>query len=162
VRRSLPTLAEYRALAELRYQLRAFVSFSERAAREASLEPQHHQLLLAIKGLPEQLRPTIGTLAQRLCVEHHTTVALVDKLVAAQLIRRVPSQRDRREVLLEITAEGEQRLADLSKLHTAQLRTIGPALLAALHSVLRSRAVEARPRARERREQPRASTLDEK
>ena len=136
VRRSLPTLAEYRALAELRYQLRAFVSFSERAAREASLEPQHHQLLLAIKGLPEQLRPTIGTLAQRLCVEHHTTVALVDKLVAAQLVKRLPSERDRREVLLEITAEGEQRLADLSTLHKAQLRTIGPALLAALHSVL--------------------------
>jgi DNA-binding MarR family transcriptional regulator len=136
VRRSLPTLAEYRALSELRYQLRAFVSFSERAAREANLEPQHHQLLLAIKGLPEQQRPTIGTLAQRLCVEHHTTVALVDKLVAAQLVKRVPSERDRREVLLEITAEGERRLADLSTLHKDQLRTSGPALLAALHSVL--------------------------
>jgi len=136
VRRSLPTLAEYRALAELRYQIRAFVSFSERAAREASLEPQHHQLLLAIKGLPEPLRPTIGTLAQRLCVEHHTTVALVDKLVAARLVKRAPSQRDRREVLVEITAEGELRLADLSKLHKDQLRTVGPALLAALHVVL--------------------------
>ena len=95
--------------------------------------------MLAIKGLPELLRPTIGTLAQRLCVEHHTTVALVDKLVAAQLIRRMPSQRDRREVLLEITADGERRLADLSTLHKAQLRTSAPALLAALHSVLDER-----------------------
>ncbi|MEY4508961.1 MAG: hypothetical protein RLZZ450_1083 [Pseudomonadota bacterium] len=136
MRRNLPTLAEYRALAELRYQLRAFISFSERAAREASLEPQHHQLLLAIKGLPAELRPTIGTLAQRLCVEHHTTVALVDKLAAAQLVRRVPSERDRREVLVEITADGEGRLAGLSQLHKAQLRTIGPALLEALQAVL--------------------------
>jgi DNA-binding MarR family transcriptional regulator len=136
MRRSLPTLAEYRALAELRYRIRAFVSFSERAAREANLEPQHHQLLLAIKGLPTQLRPTIGTLAQRLCVEHHTAVALVDKLAAAQLVRRVPSDRDRREVLVEITGDGEGRLAELSQLHKAQLRTIAPALLEALHAVL--------------------------
>lgn len=136
MRRNLPTPAEYRALAELRFQLRAFVSFSERAAREASLEPQHHQLLLAIKGLPAALRPTIGTLAQRLCVEHHTTVALVDKLATAQLVKRVPSERDRREVLVEITPDGEQRLADLSQLHKDQLRTIGPALLEALQAVL--------------------------
>lgn len=136
MRRSLPTLAEYRALAELRYQIRAFISFSERAAREANLEPQHHQLLLAIKGLPTSLRPTIGTLAQRLCVEHHTTVALVDKLAAAELVRRVPSDRDRREVLVQITATGEARLAELSQLHKAQLRTIGPELLEALQTVL--------------------------
>ena len=136
MRRSLPTLAEYRALAELRYQIRAFVSFSERAAREAHLEPQHHQLLLAIKGLPVQLRPTIGTLAQRLCVEHHTTVALVDKLAAALLVKRVPSDRDRREVLVEITPEGERRLVELSQLHKTQLRTVGPALLVALQAVL--------------------------
>jgi DNA-binding MarR family transcriptional regulator len=135
-RTQLPTLAEYRALAELRHQLRAFLHFSERAAREASLEPQHHQLLLAIKGLPEGQRPTIGTLAQRLCVEHHTTVSLVDKLVAAQLVRRAPSLRDRREVLVEITPDGEQRLSDLSALHKAQLQTAGPALIEALRAVL--------------------------
>jgi len=132
----LPTVAEYRALAELRHQLRAFLHFSERAAREASLEPQHHQLLLAIKGLPEGQRPTIGTLAQRLCVEHHTAVSLVDKLVAGQLVCRAPSPRDRREVLVEITPDGEARLADLSTLHRSQLQTIGPALLEALRKVL--------------------------
>lgn len=137
--RSLPTLAEYRALAEFRYQLRSFLSFSERAARAAGLEPQQHQLLLATKGLPVGMRPTIGTLAKRLCVEHHTAVALVDKLSAAGLVRRAASERDRREVLVEITAEGERVLASLSTMHRDQLREVAPALLKALTSVLTDR-----------------------
>src|SRR5436190_22442147 len=81
-----PSLADYRALAEFRYQIRCFVSFSERAARSAGIEPQQHQLLLALKGLPGELTPSIGTLAERLCVTHHTTVGLVDRLVAAGLV----------------------------------------------------------------------------
>src|ERR1041384_813317 len=98
--RTLPTLMEYRALAEFRFQLGSFLSFSERAARAAGLEPQQHQLLLATKGLPLGMRPTIGTLAKRLCVDHHPAVALVDKLSAAGLVRRVAGERERREGLV--------------------------------------------------------------
>ncbi|MET0343518.1 MAG: MarR family transcriptional regulator [Polyangiales bacterium] len=140
--RSLPTLLEYRALAEFRYQLRSFLSFSERAARAAGLEPQQHQLLLATKGLPLGMRPTIGTLAKRLCVEHHTAVALVDKLSAAGFVRRVASERDRREVLVEITPDGERILASLSTMHRNQLREVAPTLLKALTSVLTDRATQ--------------------
>lgn len=135
-RRQQPTITEYRQLAELRYQLRRFLHFSESAARQAGLEPQQHQLLLAIKGLPEASRPTIGTLAQRLCVEHHTAVALVDKLETRQMVRRIRGEQDRREVLLEITSEGERYLAELSTLHKEQLQTTAPELLRALHAVL--------------------------
>jgi DNA-binding MarR family transcriptional regulator len=138
--RSPLTLADYRALAEFRYQIRAFLSFSERAARSFGIEPQQHQLLLACKGLPEGRRPTIGTLAQRLCVEHHTAVALVDKLAAADLVRRVPSTQDRREVLVEITERGETLLAALSELHHDQLQGVGPRLLDALSGVLHEHA----------------------
>lgn len=134
--------SDYRALAEFRYQIRAFLSFSERAARANGIEPQQHQLLLACKGLPISLRPTIGTLARRLCVEHHTAVALVDKLVLAGLVRRVPSQSDRREVLVEITRRGEALLAELSALHRDQLATVGPALIKALSAVLKGRKPE--------------------
>jgi DNA-binding MarR family transcriptional regulator len=72
---------DYRALAEFRYQIRRFLSFSETAARAAGIEPQQHQLLLALKGLPPSHRPNIKSLAERLCVKHHTAVALVDQLV---------------------------------------------------------------------------------
>ncbi|HEX6242921.1 MAG TPA: MarR family transcriptional regulator [Polyangiales bacterium] len=135
---SRPTLSpsDYRALAEFRYLIRSFLSFSERAARSFGSEPQQHQLLLACKGLPLGKRPTIGTLAQRLCVEHHTAVALVDKLEAAGLVKRTPSPTDRREVLVEITDSGEKLLSALSELHHQQLQTVGPKLIEALSGVL--------------------------
>ncbi|HYX50470.1 MAG TPA: helix-turn-helix domain-containing protein, partial [Ktedonobacteraceae bacterium] len=75
------SITEYQTLAEFRYQLRRFLRFSEQAARAAGLEPQQHQLLLALKGLPEGRKATIGALAERLQLTHHSTVELVDRLV---------------------------------------------------------------------------------
>lgn len=128
--------ADYRSLASFRYEIRKFLSFSEQAAREAGIEPQQHQLLLAVRGLPEGTRPTIRAVAERLCVQHHTTVALVDKLEARGLIERERSSTDRREVLLKLTAEGEDMLRSLSALHREQLRTVGPDMLAALQTIV--------------------------
>ena len=56
---------DYAALGELRYRIRRFLHFSEEAARQEELEPQQHQLLLTIKGLPPGTRATIGELATR-------------------------------------------------------------------------------------------------
>lgn len=137
---SLPTLVDYRALAELRYQIRLFLSFSERAARSAGVEPQQHQLLLACKGLPPDSRPTIRTLATRLCLEHNTVVQATDKLEKLGYVRRERNGVDRREVLVEITPSGEALLAHLSVLHRDQLRVGGPALYAALGEILEAGA----------------------
>ena len=68
-------------MAELRYQIRRFLRFSENAARQAGIEPQQHQLLLAVRGLPDALKPTIGVLAERMQLQHHSTVELIDRLV---------------------------------------------------------------------------------
>lgn len=130
--------SDYRALAELRYQIRSFLSFSERAAREHGVEPQQHQLLLALKGLPEGRRPTIGTIAERLCVEHHTAVTLTDRLERAGLVQRARGERDRREVLLSITERGQELLWHLSALHREQLKTVGPQLQRALSAIVAS------------------------
>ena len=51
------TPADYESLAEFRYQIRRFLSFSEQAARDVGLEPRQHQLLLALKGLPAGSAP---------------------------------------------------------------------------------------------------------
>jgi DNA-binding MarR family transcriptional regulator len=134
--RVVTSRVDYRALAEFRHQIRVFLSFSEKAARAAGIEPQQHQLLLALKGLPEQLRPTIKTLAERLCVQHHTAVALVDHLEHRLLVRRRPSPTDGREVLVEPTAAGERLLRRLSRLHRQQLRTVAPRLVRALVPLL--------------------------
>jgi DNA-binding MarR family transcriptional regulator len=139
---------DYRALAEIRYQIRRFTVFSEQQARAAGLEPQQHQLLLALKGLPPGLRPSIGVLAERLAVKHHTVVGLVDRLVGTGLVRRSPSDVDHREILIVITARGRAVLRGLSLRHEAELRTAGPALVDALQRVLatpHARTVRRRP-----------------
>ena len=134
---------DYRALAEIRYQIRRFTVFSEQQARAAGLEPQQHQLLLALKGLPEALRPSIGVLAERLAVKHHTVVGLVDRLVGAGLVRRSPSELDHREILIEITTRGRGVLRGLSLRHEAELQNAGPALVHALQRVLATPAAHA-------------------
>lgn len=131
-------LDDYRALSEFRYQIRCFLSFSERAAREHGVEPQQHQLLLALKGLPEDRRPTIGTIAERLCVEHHTAVTLTDRLERAGLVARTRGERDRREVLLSITDRGQDLLGRLSAIHQEQLASVGPKLQRALAAIIAS------------------------
>ena len=133
-------LRDYRALAELRYQIRRFVQFSEQAARKAKLEPQQHQLLLAIKGLPGGRRSRIGELAERMQNKHHSTVELVNRLAARGFVRRQRSTEDRREVLVEVTSKGEQVLRRLSLAHSAELRAQGAVLLAALNLAMRTAA----------------------
>lgn len=127
---------DYRALAEFRYQIRRFMRFSERAARAAGLEPQQHQLLLAVKGLPDGSRATIGEVAERLQIQHHSTVELVDRLVKHGLVQRKRAGEDRRQVLLEVTLKGEKILRELSVHHRDELRTAGPALVAALRRMM--------------------------
>jgi DNA-binding MarR family transcriptional regulator len=136
--------SDYRALAELRYQIRCFLSFSEKAARAAGIEPQQHQPLLALKGLPEGRRPTIKALAERLCVQHSTAVALVDHLETRGLVVREPSPVDRREVFVIVTTAGERLLRRLSVLHSEQLRTVGPTLVKALTPLLPTAGVSGR------------------
>ena len=124
--------AEYRALAEFRYQIRRFLRFSERAAREAGLEPQQHQLMLAVRGLPEGTRATIGELADRLQIQHHSMVELADRLVKRGLVQRKRAGEDRREVLLQLTPKGSKLLRDLSVTHRDELLEAAPELVAAL------------------------------
>jgi DNA-binding MarR family transcriptional regulator len=131
------TLSDYESLAELRYQIRCFLSFSEQAARAAGLEPRQHQLMLSLKGLPQDVRPTIGELAKRLQIQHHSTVELVNRLSIAGYVRRKRDQDDRREVLLSLTPRGEKVLRELSLHHRAELRSAGPALVDALRRAMR-------------------------
>jgi DNA-binding MarR family transcriptional regulator len=127
---------DFQALAELRHQIRCFLRFSERAAREAGLEPRQHQLMLALKGLPAGVRPRIGELAERLQIQHHSAVELVNRLAAEGYVKRQRDGKDRREVLLFLTPSGEKVLRQLSLHHDNELRVMGPELLRALKRVI--------------------------
>ena len=133
------TEAEYRALAEIRYRIRRFLVFSEARARDVGLEPQQHQLLLAIRGLPSDAPPTVGWIAERLQIRHHSAVELVNRSAENGLLKKRPSERDRREVLLEITPRGQRLLEKLAVAHRTELRQVTPLLLSALGALVREK-----------------------
>ena len=130
---------DYQSLADLRYEIRKFLHFSEQAARAAGVEPHQHQFMLALKGLPKGVRPRIGELAERLQIRHHSAVELVNRLSAGGYIRRHRGEDDRREVLLALTPSGERALRELSLHHRHELRLRGPALVAALKRAMQVR-----------------------
>ncbi|CAN5832760.1 hypothetical protein BH11MYX4_BH11MYX4_22940 [soil metagenome] len=137
--------SDYQALAEIRYRIRCFVNFSEASARAVALEPQQHQLLLAIRGLRPDVMPTIRCLAERLQVQHNSAVELVRRSVANGLVVKGVSERDRREVLLAIAPKGVRLLAKLARAHRTELRSMAPMLIEAVE-VLVGRQRKAVPR----------------
>jgi DNA-binding MarR family transcriptional regulator len=122
------TKDDYVALAEFRLALRTFLNFSGEAARAAGLSPQQHQALLAIKGFAERDSVTIGELAAKLFLRHHSAVGLVDRLVKKRLLKRSPDPEDRRKVHVSLTSQGEALIDQLSSVHRNELRRIGPEL----------------------------------
>jgi len=132
------TNADYRSLAEFRYQIRRFLHFSEQKVRTAGCEPQQHQLLLALKGLVASGQaPSIRILAERLQIRHHSAVELVDRLVDRGLVIRSRASSDRRQVLIHLTRDGEAELEKLALCHLTELRKNGPALVEALEMLIR-------------------------
>ena len=137
------TIDDYRGLSEFRYQIRRFLRFSEQVAREAGIEPQQHQLLLAMKGLPEGMLASISILAERLQIQHHSTVELVDRLVERGLVERSRDVEDQRRVLVKLTAQGEEVLGNLSRHTLIELRSIGPTLVGSLSGLIgESRSID--------------------
>jgi DNA-binding MarR family transcriptional regulator len=126
----------FKAMAELRYHIRRFLRFSENAARQAGIEPQQHQLLLAVRGLPEQLRPTIGVLAERMQLQHHSTVELIDRLVERSFLCRLRATDDRRQVLVKLTHDGEDFLEKLSLHHLQEWQSVGPTFVKVIQALI--------------------------
>jgi DNA-binding MarR family transcriptional regulator len=131
---------DYEMLAQFRYQLRQFLSFSEAAANKSGLTPQQHQALLAIKGFSGAEPISVGELAQFLLVRHHTAVELVDRITNLGLLKRIVDDNDSRRILVKLTRKGEQRLRTLSKIHFEELQSASPVLTKILRSFQRSQA----------------------
>ena len=121
-------LGDYQLLAQFRHMLARFLSFSAEAAHTAGLAPRQHQALLAIKGFPHGAQVTVGDLAERLCIRHHSAVGLVDRLAESGYLVRHIDPRDRRRAVLSLTTTGEKALAALSAVHREELRRIAPLL----------------------------------
>jgi DNA-binding MarR family transcriptional regulator len=120
--------ADFEALAQFRYQLRRFLRFSEEVTHAHDLTPLQYLLMLQIKGFPERDWATVGELAERLQAKHHGVVALVTRCESAGLVRRAPSEDDRRRVVVKLTTKGNELLGRLAHLHRVELLSFRGAL----------------------------------
>lgn len=124
---------DYDALASFRYGMRKFLSFSKQIlAQKADLTPEQYEALLAVKAFSPANGVTISDLSERMQVKHHTAVGVVDKLEALLLLERQPGVRDRRQVFLTLTAEGDRVLAKVAAIHREDLRVRSSELIEAL------------------------------
>jgi|SRR3974390_1113178 len=146
IRRAKITDEEFRALAELRYRIRRFVQQGNVLAQRAGLEPQQYLLLLTIRGLPEGQESTIRVLAERLSLQHHSAVELVNRMERHGYVRRLRSQSDRRNVLVYLQPRGERLLDRVAKQRISEIRSEGRTLVETISSLLE------RPRVRTRQD----------
>ena len=127
---------DYQRLAQFRFALRQFLHFSDDAARRAGLSPQQYQALVVVRGFADGRAPTIGELARRLLIEHHSAVGLVDRLEAVGLLMRKKEAGDGRRVAVVLTERAQDLLRDLVAAHRNELRRLMP-LMKPLFSQLR-------------------------
>ena len=121
---SRPTRRDFERLLEFRVALRRFQRWSEDQAQAEGITHVQHQLLVAIKGHPGDLPPTIGELAGYLLLRPHSTVELVDRAVAAGLVERARDPHDGRVVRVGLTEAGDRILQQLTPAHLARLNEL--------------------------------------
>jgi len=129
---------DYVTLAELRYRIRRFLRVRETVTRAAGVAPQQYLMLLQLKGLGGLGPATVGALAERLQIHHHSAVGLVDRLARRGLVRRRRDDADRRLVVIELRPAGERILRRLAIASLDELRTEGPALIEVLRRLVAS------------------------
>ncbi len=117
---------DFARLVAFRDGLRRFLRWSEEQAKAVGLTAPQHQLLLAVRGHGSP--PSIGEVAAHLLLRHHSVVELVDRAEAAGLVQRVTDPDDQRVVRLELTGEGEAKVAALSAAHLEELSRLRPQL----------------------------------
>jgi DNA-binding MarR family transcriptional regulator len=125
----IPHLAE---LAEFRYQLRAFLSFSEAASEVCGIAAQQYQLMQVIAAAPEGHSVSISYLAERMILRHNSAVELVDRAERAGMVRRRNDAQDLRRSLVELTPAGREILQQLVAKHLEYLGAHGEEITRAL------------------------------
>ena len=132
--------AKLAAIAEFRFRLRRFLSFSETASEELGVPAQQYQLIQVVAAVPGDRAATISYIAERMLLRHNSTVELVDRAEKSGLVRRVIDESDHRWSVVDITEEAEAVLSQLVSRHLAELQSEGPALVSALQKIIGNEA----------------------
>ena len=123
-----------RDLARFRYNLRKFLRFSEKAARQFGVTPQQHQLMLGVAGYNGRGTASISELAEFLQERHHSVVELTERAAQNGLVSREHDTVDRRVVNVSLTPLGEATLSKLSALHREEITRVRAGFLNELES----------------------------
>jgi DNA-binding MarR family transcriptional regulator len=115
---------EYETLSHFRYQLRRFLRFSEDLTHNAGVTNLQYLLLLHIKGFPGREWATVGELAEKLQAQAHGAVALINRCEKLGLVSRQPGRKDRREVEIHLTPEGDKLVTRVARAHRDELLTM--------------------------------------
>lgn len=99
------------SLIALRRILRATDLYERDLAQAVGLTPAKLRVLQILSSRTDGCA-TPKDLATRMGVSQATVTALVDKLVDMGLVKRVPSERDRRQTNVTITAVGIEKLGE--------------------------------------------------
>ncbi len=110
-----------KSLAEFRFQMRKFLSFSEIASERLGIPAQQYQLMQVIAAMPEDQQSSITYLAERMILRHNSTVELVDRAERAGLVSRASDPKDMRRSLVHLTPEGQRILQRLVAEHLNEL-----------------------------------------
>jgi len=114
----------FEALSDFRFRLRSFLRFSEDAARAEGITVLQYQLMLHTQGFPGREWATVSEIAERLQAQHHGVVALVSRCEEAGLVKRKPSNTDRRQVEIHLLAAGRKKLEKLAAQHADQVAAL--------------------------------------
>jgi len=125
--------SDFRALADFRYHIRRYLDLSDRSAIAAGVEPKQYQLLLAIRGLPPDIEPTVGNIAQSLHTRHNSTVELLDRAETNNFVTR---ERVGGRVFVQLTSRGERFLQRIVAGRLRDLRAAGPDLAQTLNKLM--------------------------
>ena len=119
-------------LLAFRVALRRFQRWSEDQANAAGLTHVQHQLLVAIKGHPGRVPPSVGQIADYLLLQSHSAVGLVDRAEAAGFVCRCPDPDDARVARVELTEVGDRLVTGLTEAALAEMHKLAAALNALL------------------------------
>jgi DNA-binding MarR family transcriptional regulator len=119
---------DYRDHADFRYAIRRFLRYSEKQARACGITPQQHMLLLIVRGHPSYPAVSIGEIAERLQLRHHSASLLVERCVHRDLLKREKDAVDRRRALVSLTDKGERILASVTQANKQELKALDDAL----------------------------------
>jgi DNA-binding MarR family transcriptional regulator len=100
-----------KALLNIIYTANWITSRQSESFKDFGISQQQYNILRILRGANEPLK--VQTIKDRMLERSPNATRLMDKLCAKQLIKRLPSEHDRRVVKIEITQQGLDLLSTI-------------------------------------------------